>query len=179
MVEAFQTRTDASLWWTALLTTFDRNTTENVPKVRHWKYRAKEFVPPGQMVNVNSIATFWGDQDQNIRRKCPDKWRKSSWVLHHDNAPLERRSLCGSIRQSYPAVPNPRTSPLWLFPIPENEIVAQERRFDNINEIQPESQDLMKTLTLIYFQNCFRSWKSRWNRCINAEGDYFERYEGE
>jgi hypothetical protein len=48
------------------------------------------------------------------------------------------------------------------------------RRFDSIEEIQTESQDVMKTLTRNDFQQCFRSWKSLWNRCINAEGDYFE-----
>jgi hypothetical protein len=48
------------------------------------------------------------------------------------------------------------------------------RRFDSIEEIQTESQDVLNTLTQNDFQQCFRSWKSRWNSCINAEGDYFE-----
>jgi hypothetical protein len=48
------------------------------------------------------------------------------------------------------------------------------RRFDSIEEIQTESQDVLNTLTRNDYQQCFRSWKSRWNRCINAEGDYFE-----
>jgi hypothetical protein len=48
------------------------------------------------------------------------------------------------------------------------------RRFDSIEEIQTESQDVLNTLTRNDFQQCFRSWKYRWNRCINAEGDYFE-----
>jgi hypothetical protein len=48
------------------------------------------------------------------------------------------------------------------------------RRFDSIEEIQTESQDVLNTLTRNDFQQCFRSWKSGWNRCINAEGDYFE-----
>jgi hypothetical protein len=48
------------------------------------------------------------------------------------------------------------------------------RRFDSIEEIQTESQDVLNTLTRNDFQQCFRSWKSSWNRCVNAEGDYFE-----
>jgi hypothetical protein len=48
------------------------------------------------------------------------------------------------------------------------------RRFDSIEEIQTESQDVLNALTRTDFQQCFRSWKSHWNRCINAEGDYFE-----
>jgi hypothetical protein len=42
-----------------------------------------------------------------------------------------------------------------------------------------ESQDMMKMLTQNDFQKCFRSWKSRWDRCIKVEGDYFEGDGGE
>jgi hypothetical protein len=53
------------------------------------------------------------------------------------------------------------------------------RRFDSIEEIQTESQNVMQTLTRNDFQKCFRSWKSHRNRCINAKGDYFEGDGGE
>jgi hypothetical protein len=53
------------------------------------------------------------------------------------------------------------------------------RRFDDIKEIQTVSLNVMKTLTRNDCQKCFRSWKSSWNRCINAKGDYFEGDEGE
>jgi hypothetical protein len=55
----------------------------------------------------------------------------------------------------------------------------KRRRFDSTEEIQTESQNAMKTLTRNDFQKCFLSWKSRWNRCILAKGDYFEREGGE
>jgi hypothetical protein len=47
----------------------------------------------------------------------------------------------------------------------------KERRFDSTEEIQTETQDWMKMLTKNYFQQCFRSWKSRWDSCISAKGD--------
>jgi hypothetical protein len=53
------------------------------------------------------------------------------------------------------------------------------RRFESIEEIQFESQDVMKMLTQNDFQQCFRLWKSRWDLCINAEGVYFEGDGGE
>jgi hypothetical protein len=53
------------------------------------------------------------------------------------------------------------------------------RRFDTIEEIQTVSQKAMKTLMQNDFQKCFRSWKSRWNSCINAKGDHFEGDGGE
>jgi hypothetical protein len=50
----------------------------------------------------------------------------------------------------------------------------QGRRFDTIEEIQAESQELLKTLTLEDFQGCVESWKKRCDRYIHAQGDYFE-----
>jgi hypothetical protein len=47
------------------------------------------------------------------------------------------------------------------------------RRFDAV-EIQAESQEVLKTLTLEDFQGCIESWKNRWDRCMHAQGDYFE-----
>jgi hypothetical protein len=48
------------------------------------------------------------------------------------------------------------------------------RRFDTIEEIQAELQEVLKTLTLEDFQGCMESWKNRWDHCIHAQGDYFE-----
>jgi hypothetical protein len=48
------------------------------------------------------------------------------------------------------------------------------RRFYTIEEIPVESQEVLKTLTLKDFQGCMESWKTRWDRCIHAQGDYFE-----
>jgi hypothetical protein len=48
------------------------------------------------------------------------------------------------------------------------------RRFDTVEGIQAESQEVLKTLTFKDFQECMESWKNRWDRCIYAQGDYFE-----
>jgi hypothetical protein len=49
----------------------------------------------------------------------------------------------------------------------------KRRHFENIEEIQAESQGVMKMLTQNDFHQYFRSWKSCWDSC-NAEGNYFE-----
>jgi hypothetical protein len=41
-------------------------------------------------------------------------------------------------------------------------------------EIQAESQEVLKTLTLEDFQGCMESWKKFWDCCIHAQGDYFK-----
>jgi len=48
------------------------------------------------------------------------------------------------------------------------------RRFDTTEEIHAESQEAIETLTFENFQGWMKSWETRWDRCIHAQGDYFE-----
>jgi hypothetical protein len=76
------------------------------------------------------------------------------------------------------AVPHPPYSPDLttrdFFLLRKMKLKFKGQRFDSIEETQPESQGMMKMLMLNDFQQCFLSWKSHWDRCINAEGDYFK-----
>jgi len=44
------------------------------------------------------------------------------------------------------------------------------RRFDRVEEIQQESQNVLGVLR----EHDFQQWQRRWNRCVAAQGDYFE-----
>jgi hypothetical protein len=48
------------------------------------------------------------------------------------------------------------------------------RRFDVSEEIQAESQTVLDTLTEKDFQEAFQKCRRRWDRCLHAEGNYFE-----
>jgi len=48
------------------------------------------------------------------------------------------------------------------------------QRFISIEEIQAKSQQVLKILTPADFNECFQKWQNRWDRCIQAQGDYFE-----
>jgi transposase len=104
---------------------------------------------------------------ENIRRKRPDKWRNKSWVLHHDNVPAHaslvvRQFLASTKTTVIPQPPySPDLAPCDYFLFPKMKLKLKGRRFDSIEEIQTESQDVMKTLTQNDFQQCFRSWKSK------------------
>jgi hypothetical protein len=93
---------------------------------------------------------------------------------------LTRRSLCSSfwflrIRQSSPTIPTHRPShPRDFFLFPNMKLDLKCRRFDGNKEIHTVSRNMMKTLTRNDFQKFLRSWKSRWNRCINEKGGCLE-----
>jgi hypothetical protein len=44
----------------------------------------------------------------------------------------------------------------------------------SIEEVQAESQQILNMLTPADFKECFHKWQNRWDRCIQAQGDYFE-----
>ena len=48
------------------------------------------------------------------------------------------------------------------------------RIFQTLEEIPAESQAILNTLRENDFQECFKNWQRRWDRCQASEGDYFE-----
>jgi hypothetical protein len=75
-------------------------------------------------------------------------------------------------------VPHPDYSPdlascdFYLFP--KMKLNFKGWRFVSIEEIQAESQQVLNTLTPEDFSECFQKWQNRRDRCIQAQGDYFE-----
>jgi hypothetical protein len=119
---------------------------------------------------------------ENVRRKRSDKWRNNSWVLRHNNAPVHPPLVVQTFLAYTKTTAILLTGSCLLyffFLFPKMKLKLKWRRCDSPEECQIESQDALKTLTQNDLQQCFRSWKSRRDRCINAEGNYFEGDKGE
>jgi hypothetical protein len=75
-------------------------------------------------------------------------------------------------------VPHPPYSPdlapcnFSLFP--RWKIKLKGRRFDTTEAIDAESQAVQNILIEHDFQDVFKKWQKRWERCIRAEGDHFD-----
>jgi len=138
------------------------------------------IVHKGQTVNGKFYCNVLRRLRKNIRRELPDKWCNNSWTLHHENAPAHASLFVQHLLVSTntTVIPHPPYSTditlcdfcLFLKMI----LKLQWQCFDSTEEIQTESQDMMKTLTQNDFQQCFQPWKVHWNQSINAEGDYFK-----
>jgi hypothetical protein len=48
------------------------------------------------------------------------------------------------------------------------------RRFGGVEEIQRETQNALGKLRDQDFQHAFQRWQRRWDRCVVAQGNYFE-----
>ena len=140
----------------------------------------KEFFSPGQTDNatfyVEVLKRLW----ENMWRKRPVQWRNNTWLLQHDNAPahaalLTRRFLTENnitVVPHSPYSPHLATSDYFVFQ--KLKMKFNGRRFQTLEEIQAESQAVLDTLQENDFQECFKYWQRRWDRCESSEGDYFE-----
>ena len=68
---------------------------------------------------------------------------------------------------------SPDLAPSDFFLFPKLKMKLKGRRFQT-EEIQAVSQAVLNTLRENYFQECFKNWQRRWDRCQASEGGYFE-----
>ena len=57
----------------------------------------------------------------------------------------------------------------WIFP--KVIMTMKGKRFESINDTEATTTVQLKTLTKEDFQNCFRKWQERWDKCVRSEGD--------
>jgi len=53
-------------------------------------------------------------------------------------------------------------------------LLIKGRRFDGLDDIQRESQNELGKRREQDFQHAFQKWQRLWDRCVAAQGDYFE-----
>jgi len=69
---------------------------------------------------------------------------------------------------------SPDLAPCNFFLFLKMKLHLKGRRFDIVEEIQRESQNILGRLRGQDFQHAFQQWQRRWDRCVTAQGDYFE-----
>jgi len=69
---------------------------------------------------------------------------------------------------------SPDLAPCDFYVFPKVKPRLKGRPFISIEEIQAQSQQVLNTLTPADFKDCFQKWQNRWDRCTEAQCDYFE-----
>jgi len=57
---------------------------------------------------------------------------------------------------------------------PQLKKTLKGRQFDYVEDIQANAMRQLSAVTKSDYQRCFRQWQKRWNKCIQAQGHYFE-----
>ena len=136
--------------------------------------RAK-FVPRNTMVNSEYNKDLLERLRNDVRRKWPEKLA-NGFIFHHDNAPchtslLVRKFLSNKNIMVYPHPPySPNLAPcdFWLFP--KVKMTVKGKRLVSIQDIEAATTVQLKTLEKEDFQNCFRKWQERWDKCVRSGG---------
>ena len=140
----------------------------------------EEFVPPGQTVNGKFYCEVLRRMRENVRHKWPEMCKNGDWLLHHDNAPTHtllfvREFLTKNNMTTVPhSAYSPDLAPCAFYVFPKKKFQLKGRHFVSIEEIQAKSQQVLNTLTVADFNECFQKWQNNWDRCIQAQGDYLE-----
>jgi len=53
----------------------------------------REFLPQGRTINKEYNLEVMRRLHETIRKKRPELWNNQSWILHHDNAPVNTSLL--------------------------------------------------------------------------------------
>jgi len=53
-------------------------------------------------------------------------------------------------------------------------MTVKSKRSKLIQDIEAVTTVQLKALMKGDFQNCFRKWQERWDKCVRSEGEYFE-----
>ena len=130
-----------------------------------------EFVPRNTTVNSEYYKGLLERLGNDVCRKRPEKCA-SSFILHHDNTPFHTSLLVRQFlsNKNITVCPHPRYSlelvpcNFWLFP--KVKITMKGKHFESIQDIEATTTAQLKTLTKEDFQNCFRKWQERWEKCV-------------
>jgi transposase len=111
-----------------------------------------EFAPKGQTVNAEFYCNVLRHLREDIQRKQPELWRMGNWTHHDDNAPSHRalvtreflthNSIITLLHPPY----SPDLAPCDFFFFPKMKLQLKGRRFDRLEEIQQESQNVLGKL---------------------------------
>ena len=102
-------------------------------------------------------------------------------ILHDDNARPHRAWITNEFLfenhvESYPNPPySPDLSPCDFFLFPKLKSQLRGIRFQDDNAMLDALDEAIGSLTLDDFHECFADWFNRMNKCIVAQGQYFEK----
>jgi len=67
---------------------------------------------------------------------------------------------------SPPHSPDLATCDFYLFPRMKRD--PKGKHLQNVEEVREKTTEALKAITLQEFQNCFKQWKKRWDKCIDS-----------
>ena len=139
-----------------------------------------DYLPHGTTMNGEYYANLLKQVRQSIKDKRRGKIRRGI-LLHQDNAPIHTsRVAMEAVREcGYELLPHPPYSPdlapsdFHLFPRLKKHI--RGRRFQDDDELTTAVEGFLGDQDVEFFRSGINDWLTRWEKCVNVEGDYVEK----
>ncbi|CAF3108963.1 unnamed protein product, partial [Rotaria sp. Silwood2] len=133
--------------------------------------------------NGKTVTAKWYANEclTQVLKKVEKHRRLNDLLIHHDNAPAHRAALTMEYLDiqhvklmGHPAY-SPDLSPcdFWLFPKIKEQL--RGKNFQDINELDDAVRTQIDCLQKDDFYQCYEKWFERMNKCISAQGHYFEQ----
>jgi len=103
-------------------------------------------------------------------------------MLHHDNAASHKSLRVREFlaKHNVATLPqslySPDLSPADFFLFPRIKTALKGHHLDNIEAIQAAVTTALSEVPVEVFKGAYWTWESRWKKCIDAHGQYFENY---
>lgn len=135
-------------------------------------------VPHGVIVN----APFYVEVLKRLKRRVHRVRRDiaDDWKLPHDNVPahtafLVTRLLSDSNGSTISQPPySPDVAPPDFFLFSRLKLLMKGRHFETVDNVKKACTKAIKNILRKVQRDAFDAWKSRWKRCINERGAFFE-----
>lgn len=147
--------------------------------------RGRDLLNSDRRLSVWMIAETLNIPKTIVHELMTDKldMRKvCAWELHHDNAPSHtalrvreyqaKHKLTTLLQPPY----SPDMAPADFFLFPRIKTVLKGIRFGSTEAIQDAVTRALAEVPVEAFQDAYRAWQSRWKKCVDAQGNYFEEY---
>ncbi|GFX98905.1 histone-lysine N-methyltransferase SETMAR [Trichonephila clavipes] len=106
----------------------------------------------------------------------------ASWKLHHDNAPshtcfvvTEHLTKNGIVTIPQPSY-SPDLAPAAFFLFPKGKTALKGRHHGTLDDVKRVCTHALKDVSVGDFQGAYEAWKRRLQKCVHAQGAYFEDY---
>ncbi|UYV64570.1 hypothetical protein LAZ67_3001201 [Cordylochernes scorpioides] len=136
-----------------------------------------EYLEEGQTINKESYLNIMRRVRESICLKRSEMWSSKNWIIHHDNAPPHTATSAKhgiQILQQPPYFPD--LAPNDFFSLSKTQNGFKRKEIYTRESIIADSKKVLKNIPKDAFSKCFKSWEKIWKLCIDAGGDYFEKY---
>ncbi len=139
-----------------------------------------EFLEKGKTITAKRYCETLSKLKECLRKKRPELLKDCSFLIHQDNAPVHnanetkmRMTKWNMTILEHPAY-SPDVAPCDFSLFPKLKSQLRGWRFNTIQEVQTEARKILLSMDKSVFSDTMHDLVLRWQKCVAANGSYFE-----